>query len=74
MEADKRLQGSGVDNRRRVADYHRPSSTVSTRSCVIGQENDMTDEEKLGTLWDERLITQHIPKFGRNLDLGDWRG
>lgn len=34
----------------------------------------MTDEEKLGTLWDERLITQQILKFGRSLDLGDWQG
>lgn len=34
----------------------------------------MTDEAKLSTLWDERLVTQRLLKFGRCLDLGDWRG
>lgn len=34
----------------------------------------MADEDRLRTLWDERLVTRRVLKFGRSLDLGDWQG
>jgi hypothetical protein len=33
---------------------------------------EMGDAEKLQTLWDERLITQTMLKFGHSLDTADW--
>nr|WP_053000073.1 nuclear transport factor 2 family protein [Sphingomonas sp. Y57] len=34
----------------------------------------MIEDGKLATLWDERIVAQRLLKFGRCLDLGDWRG
>lgn len=32
----------------------------------------MSDDEKLQVLWDERLITRRLLKFGHSLDTKDW--